>query len=108
VVTDNCIKGAPGWYAGSDGAGIQNPQVGFTATDNLVVDPGYINAGAGDYRIPSDNPCSAILAGANVDPSVQPPPGAGSASNGRRASAKRTRKKKRAKMSRKAKAKARA
>src|SRR3954454_15025379 len=62
VVSDNCIRGtADAYYSGSDGAGIQAPQVGFRATSNLVVDPGYANATASDYRISSSNPCSEVL-----------------------------------------------
>ena len=71
VVTNNCIKGAADpYYATQNGSGILSPQVGFTASSNLIVDPGYENAMSGDYRIPSDSPCAAILAGAKVDPSM--------------------------------------
>ena len=69
VLRDNCIKGAPSGYAGPDGSGIERPQRGFTATDNLVVDPTYVNAAAGDYRLQPNSPCASILAGANVDSS---------------------------------------
>jgi parallel beta-helix repeat protein len=112
VARNNCIKGAADpYYATQNGSGIQSTQVGFTASSNLVVDPGYENAMSGDYRIPSDSPCAAILAGANVDPSmgqvdgdpanppVQPPSSTGSADNGTPTSAtvKKKRGKKRAK-----------
>jgi parallel beta-helix repeat protein len=112
VARNNCIKGAADpYYATQNGSGIQSQQVGFTASSNLVVDPGYANAMSGDYRIPSDSPCAAILAGANVDPSmgqvdgdpanppVQPHSSAGSADSGTPTSAtvKKKRGKKRAK-----------
>ena len=71
VVRNNCIKGAADpYYATQNGSGILSPQVGFTASSNLIVDPGYENAMSGDYRIPSDSPCAAILAQAKADPSM--------------------------------------
>ena len=72
VVTHNCIKGAPSGYAGPSGSGILDTTNGFTATNNLIASPGYVNAAAGDYRILTPNLCSALLASANVDPSVGP------------------------------------
>ena len=36
LVRSNCIHGAPGsYYGGPDGSGVQSPQVGFTAVDNV-------------------------------------------------------------------------
>ena len=103
VVTNNCIKGAADpYYATQNGSGILSPRVGFTASSNLIVDPGYENAMSGDYRIPSDSPCAAILAGAKVDPPmgqvdrnranspVQPASSTRSTDNGTPTSAKRT------------------
>ena len=103
VVTNNCIKGAADpYYATQNGSGILSPQVGFTASSNLIVDPGYENAMSGDYRIPSDSPCAAILAEAKADPSmgqvdrnranspVQPASSTRSTDNGTPTSAKRT------------------
>lgn len=77
VVTNNCIKGAPGSYAGQDGAGIMSSQVGFTASSNLVADPQYVNQAAGNYNLQAGSPCASILTGANVDPATStstPPP----------------------------------
>jgi hypothetical protein len=74
VVTDNCIKGAPGWYA-EDGSGVQSPQNGFTAVDTLIADPGYANPAAGNYSIPQSSPCAAVLAGAEVSGGVTPTSG---------------------------------
>src|SRR4029077_11139015 len=75
VVSNNCIKGASGSYAGADGAGILSPEAGFTASSNLVADPQYVNSAAGDYALQSGSPCAALLAGGNVDTgSTTPPP----------------------------------
>jgi parallel beta-helix repeat protein len=78
VLRDNCIKGASSGYAGPDGSGIERPQRGFTATDNLIADPLYVDAAHGDYNLKPASTCASILAGANVDPSTGPvntPPG---------------------------------
>jgi nitrous oxidase accessory protein NosD len=77
VVTDNCLKGAPGWYA-EDGSGVQSPQKGFTATDTLIHQPAYANPSAGDYAIPESDPCAAVLAGGQVSGGVTPGTGSGS------------------------------
>jgi hypothetical protein len=52
VVEQNCISGTRR-IEGS---------VGFTARDNLVVDPQYANRAAGDYTVPAGNPCAQLLA----------------------------------------------
>lgn len=84
VVRNNCIYGADGWYEEADGSGIANPQEGFTASNNLIADPGYVNRAAHDYRLAPGSPCAGVLQGA--DPAVavvtletdkhQVPPGA--------------------------------
>ncbi len=93
LVRSNCIHGAPaGYYAGPDGSGLQSPQIGFSATDNVNAAPQFADPGAGDLRIPAGNPCGAVLdpaddgtvpgllaAGASADPvppvtSTTPPP----------------------------------
>ena len=61
VVQDNCIHGASGSYGVRDGAGIQSPQDGFTATDNLNVAPAYSNPAAGDYSLPDGSACAQVL-----------------------------------------------
>ena len=68
VVDNNCIAGANGWYAEADGSGIQSPQEGFTATNNLVADPKYVAASSGNYNLQSGSPCASVLDGANVTP----------------------------------------
>lgn len=78
VVTENCIAGANGWYAEADGSGIAHPQEGFSATNNLVADPRYVNADAGNYHLQSGSPCASILAGGDTTPGMGPendPPG---------------------------------
>jgi parallel beta-helix repeat protein len=71
AVRNNCIAGAHGWYAEADGSGIQKPQEGFTATNNVIADPQYVGASSGNYSLQAGSPCASILAGANVTP---PPP----------------------------------
>jgi hypothetical protein len=83
VVTNNCIKGAADpYYATANGSGIMNPQVGFTASSNLIADPKYINAAAGNYNLQSDSPCASILGGSNAPPPAtsDPPPSTGGGS----------------------------
>jgi parallel beta-helix repeat protein len=72
MVKDNCIAGAHDWYAEADGSGIQSPQEGFVASDNLVADPSYVDATDGNYAVQSTSPCAPILSGGNVDPSTGP------------------------------------
>ena len=66
VVQDNCIHGASGNYGiGGGGAGIQSPQDGFTAINNLNVAPAYSNPAAGDYSLPDGSACAQVLNGGN-------------------------------------------
>jgi parallel beta-helix repeat protein len=77
IVDDNCIAGANGWYAEADGSGIQSPQEGFAATNNLVADPQYVDPAASNYSLQTSSPCASILAGADVTtppPSTDPTP----------------------------------
>jgi parallel beta-helix repeat protein len=75
TVTNNCIKGAAdSYYATANGSGIMNPQVGFTASSNLVADPNYVNAAAGDYNLQSGSPCASILGGSSAPPASSTPP----------------------------------
>ena len=67
VVKNNCIEGIKNsQYAGAGGAGIQSPQVGFSASNNLVANPLYVDPAHGDYRLQPKSPCASILAGADV------------------------------------------
>jgi parallel beta-helix repeat protein len=68
VVRDNCIFNAEGWYDEADGSGIQKPESGFTATDNLIADPGYANRKAGDFTLAPDSPCAGVLEGTAAAP----------------------------------------
>lgn len=56
VVRRNCISG--GNYGN-----VQAPQVGFTATENVFADPGYVDRAGKDFRIPSSSPCAALMDG---------------------------------------------
>ena len=77
VVKNNCIHGTTttnSTYAG--GGGIMSPQVGFSASNNLVADPQYVDAANGNYNLRSGSPCASILAGASAGTpgSTSPPP----------------------------------
>src|SRR5262249_25604755 len=81
---DNCIHGANGNYGTADGGtAIQQPEDGFTASNNLNVAPGYANPAAGDYSLPDGSPCQQVVDGGDVtggtDNQVPPSGGSGSA-----------------------------
>jgi hypothetical protein len=64
VVRDNCLFTTQSGHGGiPSGSGIADHRIGFTAPRNLVVDPQYVNAAAGDYHLGPGSPCSSILAG---------------------------------------------
>ncbi|MGZ8665696.1 MAG: right-handed parallel beta-helix repeat-containing protein [Solirubrobacterales bacterium] len=78
LVRSNCIHGAPGgYYGGSDGSGVQSPQVGFTATGNVNRDPEFRDASAADFRLAPGSACAAVLDPATDD--SLPGPSAGDA-----------------------------
>ena len=58
VVRDNCVWTRRSSYRGSpDGSGIEPSPRGFSAVDNLVADPLYVDRKASDYRLDPDSPC---------------------------------------------------
>jgi parallel beta-helix repeat protein len=61
VARDNCTSG--GAHRDRQG-GIQSPAVGFTAVDNVVADPGYADAGRGDFRTDPRSACAAVMSSA--------------------------------------------
>lgn len=62
VVKENCTYGAASsYYAGSDNSGVQQPQVGFTASNNIVTKPVFVNAAKGDFRLISGNGCASDM-----------------------------------------------
>jgi parallel beta-helix repeat protein len=67
TVTGNCIFGGVQGEIGT--------QSGFTATNNLLVDPGYRDRAAGDYRISSTSPCASLISAslAPAGPDGEPP-----------------------------------
>ena len=81
TVRRNCVWGAA--RAGAPApSGIQSPQVGFTAHDNLVADPRYMDRADGDFRLRDESPCRAVLGdvapgpreeGTDDGPGVEPP-----------------------------------
>lgn len=52
IVRDNCV-----WNGAS---GNIQPPSGFTATANLIVDPGFVNRAAKDFALVSTSPCAAM------------------------------------------------
>lgn len=60
VARENCVHG--GTRDDGDG-GIETPQEGFTAADNLLVDPMYVDAGAKNFELSPSSPCAGLLAG---------------------------------------------
>jgi parallel beta-helix repeat protein len=54
VARDNCTIGGA---HGDDDGGVQSPSVGFTATDNLVADPGYVDRLNDDFDLAPGSPC---------------------------------------------------
>jgi parallel beta-helix repeat protein len=67
VARNNCVHG------GAQGD-VQSPQVGFTANNNLVADPHYVNRAAKDFRLSPDSPCASVLTGAPKPPAAAPAP----------------------------------
>lgn len=69
VARNNCLLRA-------GGAATVGTQVGFTAFDNLVVDPQYANRAAKDFTVPVGNPCyfkqPRITQDENIRPTVAP------------------------------------
>jgi parallel beta-helix repeat protein len=67
TVTGNCIFGGAQGTIGT--------QTGFTAANNLLVDPGYRDRAGGDYRISATSPCAALIATslAPAGPNGEPP-----------------------------------
>jgi parallel beta-helix repeat protein len=67
VVRENCIDGG----AYDDGDGGIGPQVGFTAVDNLLVDPRYVDRGGKDFNLRPASPCASLM---SDEPPVDDPP----------------------------------
>jgi parallel beta-helix repeat protein len=69
VARDNCTIGGA---HGDDEGGIQSPSVGFTATDNVVVDPGYADPLHDNFDLAPGSPClgddSGFLGGSAGSP----------------------------------------
>jgi parallel beta-helix repeat protein len=76
VVSENCISGAStSYYAGRNGSGIQEPEVGFSASNNVTATPQFSNLAAGDLQVVASVACTAML---GVTAALQPgPPGVG-------------------------------
>jgi parallel beta-helix repeat protein len=63
VVRRNCIYGAAStFYAGSEGSGMQQPEVGFKAAENVVSQPRFSDPGGEDFRLLGSDGCASIQA----------------------------------------------
>jgi parallel beta-helix repeat protein len=78
VVRENCISGASSaYYSGRSGSGIQEPEVGFSASGNVTATPQFSNLAAGDLQLAAGSACTAML---GVTAALSPgPPGVGTA-----------------------------
>jgi parallel beta-helix repeat protein len=64
VVRQNCIKGARGWYGNEGGGmGVQSPQTGFTARENLAKSPQFVNRSAHNFALAPGSDCARLLGG---------------------------------------------
>jgi parallel beta-helix repeat protein len=62
-VMENCFfTGATGYYSGElKNSGISPDRRGFSAFNNKIRDPLYINARRGNYRLSKESPCRGLL-----------------------------------------------
>lgn len=68
VVRANCIFGASSaYYGGADGSGLERPEVGFSATDNLARSPRFVDLRHGNLKLASSSPCATLTAKINVE-----------------------------------------
>lgn len=86
IARNNCVGG--GAYDEGDGGILADYPggLGFRAVDNLIHVPDFADPGAGDFTIPADDPCAALLGGAVTDdvaPVADPGPGTVTISTGR-------------------------
>lgn len=67
VARNNCVGG--GAYDEGDGGILTDYPggLGFSAVDNVIRVPAYANPDAGDFTIPADDPCAALLDGAAAE-----------------------------------------
>jgi parallel beta-helix repeat protein len=68
TVTNNCV------WNGEQG-NVLEPEVGYTATHNIVAKPTVPDAKTADFTVSSDDPCAAVTDGQT--PPVEDPPGGG-------------------------------
>lgn len=64
VARDNCLSGP---------RLVSNSTVGFTASDNLEADPGYVNRATRDYTLRFDSPCAGLLEAARAGSPIPTP-----------------------------------
>ena len=57
VVRRNCLFGG---RLGAAGGSVETPAVGFSAVENLVVDPRFVDPRRGNFRLRRSSPCRAL------------------------------------------------
>ena len=62
-VRQNCIYGATGWYAGPDNSGIQDPQQGFVAADNMIEAPQFVDRAGKNFELAPGSKCARLVSG---------------------------------------------
>jgi parallel beta-helix repeat protein len=72
VVRRNCVYGAATpFYAGWEGSGLQQPEVGFNAAENVVSQPQFVAPAQEDFRLIAGSRCATL----NSTPSYEELPG---------------------------------
>jgi hypothetical protein len=73
VARQNCVwTTRTGSYAREGGIMVSRD---FTAADNLIADPRFVNRVAKDFRLAAGSPCAVLLAGGGTPPPPAPQPG---------------------------------
>jgi hypothetical protein len=73
IARQNCVwTTRTGSYAREGGVMVTRD---FTASQNLIADPGFVNRTAKDFRLAAGSPCAALLGASGTPPPPVPAPG---------------------------------